>query len=108
MEYNREDKRKKKRKKKKKGKNKTKNLQITATTGTLVNENMNFDENKKERLRFKCGFPSLKTIGEQIQMLTLQTLENDLVICPILIIQSNHQCTFQKEKCCHPWFWQAL
>ena len=72
MEYNREDKRKKKRKKKKTGKNKTKNLQITATTGTLVNENMNFDENKKERLRFKCGFPSLKTIGEQIQMLTRQ------------------------------------
>ena len=69
MEYNREDKKKKKKKKGKKKKlgNKTKNVQITPLTGTLVNENIDFNAN--EGLGFKCGLPSLKTIGEKIQTL---------------------------------------
>ena len=74
MEYNREDKKKKKKekgKKKKKG-NKAKNLPITPLTGTLVNENMDFNAN--ERLGFKCGLPSLKTLGEKIQILNMQAV----------------------------------
>ena len=69
MEYNREDKKKKKKKKGKKKKlgNKTKNVQITPLTGTLVNENMDFNAN--EGLDFKGGLPSLKTLGEKIQTL---------------------------------------
>ena len=70
MEYNREDKKKKKKKKKGKKKklgNKTKNVQITPLTGTLVNENMDFNAN--DGLGFKCGLPSLKTLGEKIQTL---------------------------------------
>ena len=76
MEYNREDKKKKK-KKKKKGKkkklgNKTKNVQITPLTVTLVNENIGFNAN--ERHCFKRGLPSLKTLGEKLQILNMQTL----------------------------------
>ena len=81
MEYNREDK--KKNRKKKKGKktkkgNKTNNLQIAPLMGTLVNENMGFDKNKKERFRLKCSLPSLNTIGEKLQMLILQLLIFDI------------------------------
>ena len=75
MEYNREDKKKqtKKGKKKKKGK-KTKNMQITPLTGTLVNESMGFYEKEKERLRINCRLPSLKIIGEKMQMISKQIL----------------------------------
>ena len=73
MEYNREGKKKKKKEKGKKMKkgNKAKNAPITPLTGTLVNENLGFNEN--ERPCFKCGLPSLKTLGEKIQMLNTQT-----------------------------------
>ena len=74
MEYNREDKKKKKKEKGKKRKrgNKAKNLQITPLTDTLVKENIGF--NKNERPCFKCGLPSLKTLGEKIQILNANTL----------------------------------
>ena len=64
MEYNREGKKKKKKEKGKKMKkgNKAKNVPITPLTGNLVNENLGFNEN--ERPYFKCGLPSLKTLGE--------------------------------------------
>merc|ERR1712173_369974 len=67
MEYNREDERKKKKrgKKKKKG-NKSKNLTIIPLTGTLVNESMGFDENRKGRLLFNCRLPSLKAIETNV------------------------------------------
>ena len=80
MEYNREDKKKKEKKKGKKKKkgNKTKILPITPMTGTLVNENVGLDENKKERLRFNCRLPSLKIIGEKTQMISKEILILDV------------------------------
>ena len=76
MEYNREDKKKKKKEKmkgkKKKKVKKAKNLQITPLTGTFVKENMGLNENG--RPCFKCGLPSLKTLGEKKQILRIQTL----------------------------------
>ena len=64
MEYNREEKKKKGRKIKKKGGRKTKMLQTTSVVVAPIDESLVLDEIKTGKFCFKCGIPSLKTLGE--------------------------------------------